>query len=160
GMRRIVVVLAVSLVVAASAAAKGGGPSPGVVQGGIVGPGGAVRYVVHASAARTVVSAGPRRGGRRPRVPPLGGAVGIPRVAFDGQTGGVSADGRTLVLASFADPTKLAVLSTGTLATQRLVSLDGLYSYDAISPNGRTIYLVEYGETNYRVRSYDVASGQ
>src|SRR5439155_13120021 len=142
-MRRLVgLAFGLSLLVAAVAAAKGG-PSPGVVTGGrgVVAPGGTVRYVVHPSATGTTVVKIRVGDGARLGSATLHGAYGIPRVSYDGTTGGVSAAGRTLVLASAGTPTRLAVLSTSSLHPRRLVSLSGTYSFDAISPDGQTIYV-------------------
>lgn len=42
------------------------------------------------------------------------------------------------------------------------MTFDGVWSYDAISPDGRMLYLIQYTETGpsitYRVRAYDLAA--
>jgi hypothetical protein len=86
-------------------------------------------------------------------------------VAYDGSASGLSADGRTLVLIeprrSFprADTT-FAVVHTRTLRARDGFSLKGDFSVDAISPDGRWLYLVEYlaprDPTRYLVRLYDM----
>jgi hypothetical protein len=90
------------------------------------------------------------------------GYLGVPVVGSDGTTEGVSADGRTLVLAStpgISRSTQFAVVDTKTLRLRR-VALRGSWSYDAISPDGKTLFLIEYLSTGatppYRVRAYDV----
>ncbi len=94
----------------------------------------------------------------------------MPIVAWDGSTGGVSGDGRSLVLGSYGPPprqegvTRFVVLNAKTLRKVRAVELPGSWAYDAISPDGSSIYLVEYlsaGQSpHYRVRSLDTANGQ
>jgi DNA-binding beta-propeller fold protein YncE len=83
-------------------------------------------------------------------------------ITFDGTRGGVSADGETLVLPSLdrGETTRFAVVSTRTLHLRKVITLDGLFTFDAISPDGRIVYLIEYlSDTNYRVRALDAATG-
>ena len=40
--------------------------------------------------------------------------------------------------------TRFAVLSTATLRLKKAVTLPGLWAYDALSPNGRTLYATQY----------------
>jgi hypothetical protein len=95
--------------------------------------------------------------------------LGIPAVAYDGSPGGLSADGRTLVLirqrTSFPQArTRLAVLDTAGLGVRRRLDLRGDFSFDAISPDGRTLFFIEYQSrvdpTRYQVRAYDVPAGR
>ena len=101
----------------------------------------------------------------------LVGQWGIPRVtgASDGGVGGLSTDGHTLVLAQLPRPTNggivkkssFLVLHTRPLRVVRKVALDGDFGYDALSPHGRTLYLIQHvvsdGTFRYRVRAYDLA---
>ena len=89
--------------VAAGSGAGGVGPSPGAVVGwdGVTAPGGLVRYVaLPGSATRTTVAVVRTRGGRITLFTSVPGVLGVPQVAFDGSMGGVSANGRRLVLTS------------------------------------------------------------
>jgi hypothetical protein len=100
----------------------------------------------------------------------LRGFYGIPIVAWDNSTGGVSGDGRTLVLGSYGPPpgspgvTRFVVLDAKTLRKLRTLALPGSWAYDAISPDGSTMFLIEYlaaGQNpHYRVRSLDVETGR
>jgi hypothetical protein len=93
----------------------------------------------------------------------LRGTFGLPFVAYDGTTSGLTHDGRTLVLASFtAVPTRFAVLSVPRLRVVRLIRLPGRFSFDALSPSGRTLFLIQHvgNGVRYRVRAYDVAAGR
>jgi hypothetical protein len=182
-MRRTVLTLvaaATSACVAAVAAAADGGPSPGVSWGwdGVVAPGHQVRYVAVPGNRNTVVEVVRVLGGRVLRWTSIPGTYGIPRVTLFGGAGGLSRDGTTLVLASqSAVPgphalTRFAVLDTRTLQLQPvtsmharpLITLHGAFSFDAVSPNGSTIYLIQYTSAKdynrYRVRAYDVAQEQ
>ncbi|MCP9484309.1 MAG: hypothetical protein MSC30_00445 [Gaiellaceae bacterium MAG52_C11] len=171
-MLRFAAVAVVSLALVAGSAAAGGGPSPGAVTGwdGVLAPGGATRYVALPSGSTTAVAAVRVRTGRVERYASVRGTYGIPRVAYDGSTGGVSADGRTLVLASFAGAprpgaiTRFAILSTKRLKRERLLELRGSWSFDALSPDGRLLYAVQYlgsaENARYRVRAIELASGR
>jgi hypothetical protein len=90
----------------------------------------------------------------------------VPAVAYDGTSAGLSADGGTLVLIKprRAFPrrrTSLALFDAQRMTLPRRITLDGDFSFDAISPDGSTLFLVEYPNprkpTVYRVRMYDVA---
>jgi hypothetical protein len=98
----------------------------------------------------------------------LAGTWGFPRVTYAGQVEGLSRDGRTLVLAersqSLTNPTRFLVVDPQSLEVRKRISLDGQFAFDALSPDARTMYLVEYvtvnSELRYRVRSYDLAAGR
>lgn len=169
--------LASALVLAstvAAVAAKGDGSpyTPGLVQGadGVVSADHETRFVTLATARSTVVAAIRVRTGRVVRSNVLRGFFGVPIVAWDNSTGGVSADGRTLVLGSYgplpgdAGVTRFAVLHTNTLRKARTLALRGSWAYDAISADGSRLFLVEYlaaGQNpHYRVRTLDVRTGR
>ena len=149
-------------------AAADGGPSPGIDVGsiGITGSGGQLRYVAVPSETGTVVEAIRTHGGEIQRWVPLRGLYGIPYVTNEGETGGLSRDGRTLVLASYAtapggrSATHFALFSVPSLHRRAIISLRGSYAYDALSPDARTLYLIQYTSgrdwTRYRVRAYDL----
>lgn len=160
---RILVLAATGLALAAAASAKG--PALGVSVGpeGVVAPSGKVKYVaMGARGGGTVVRAIRLRDHTLLRSRRIPGQFGIAVITFDRGRGGVSADGSTLVLPSRdrGETTRFAVLSTGTLHLRKVITLDGLFTFDAISPDGRIVYLIEYlSETNYRVRALNVATG-
>jgi hypothetical protein len=96
-------------------------------------------------------------------------SVGLPVVAADGSASGLSADGRTLVVmrpqtSPRPDTTTFAVLDPESLGERQEVRLDGFFSFDAISPDGRLIYLVRYTDPRdpsaYEVRVYDLEQGE
>jgi hypothetical protein len=149
--------------------ALGGGGAPGVVLGskGVVASGGAVRYVTFTKDQGTIVAAVLTRGGQVARFRWIRGSYGIPLVAFDGSAEGLTRNGRTLLLAPannapLAAQSRFALVDTRTLRLRRVVTLKGSFAYDALSPDGKTLYLIELlGQTgNYRVRAYDLVRGR
>src|SRR5215212_9403734 len=147
---RTAILVAVALGVALTATAASANPAPGIDTGsrGVLTRTGAVKYVAMAAhGGGTVVRAirMPDRRVIRSRVIP--GRYGLAVVSFDGSRGGLSADGKTLVLASLdrsARASRFAVVATGTLAVRKVIELNGLFSYDAISPTGTIVYLIQY----------------
>jgi hypothetical protein len=93
----------------------------------------------------------------------------VPVVAYDGAASGLSADGRTLVLirprTQFPErTTTLAILDPDSLRVERFVRMRRDVSFDAISPDGHWIYLIEYTSrvdpTDYEVRAMDAGTGR
>lgn len=157
-----IVLAAVAL--AAPAASGNGGPGPGVVQGwdGIAHDD--VRYVAIPNGRETILEAIRRDSGRVVRWVFVKGNFGIPQVAFDGTTDGLSRDGRTLVLGNVSTSTtsSFAVVDVRKFRLLRTVTLQGSFSFDALSPNARMLYLIEHVDTQdparYRVRAYDLGA--
>jgi hypothetical protein len=150
------------------------------------------RYVTvttHTKPKLTVVARTDRRDGRVDRWWQLGGDYDVPAVDYNGTGGGLSADGKTLVLSHFAfdspvyppRTTRLAILDTDLRPQRHLragqrrppgvfssIELRGHFAFDAISPDGSTIYLIHHFPnltgpsyvTHYEVRAYDVKSGR
>jgi hypothetical protein len=153
------IVLALAGIAAASALADGGGPGvPGTTES-VFAPNG-LMYTAAAHADRTTVSIW--RDGRKTRSVKIAGSYGVPVATPDGAAEGVSHDGRTLVLAWAGGPTAaFAVLDARTLHLRRVVKLPGQFSFDALSPHGRTLYLIQHVASRfsnrYYVRAYDLA---
>ena len=91
---------------------------------------------------------------------------GVPQVAADGSPSGLSADGKTLVLIRSFGPinrASLVVLGTNRLHVKNRIGLEGQYSFDAIAPDGRHAYVVEYPDPfrydRYRVLKLDLKTG-
>jgi hypothetical protein len=167
-MRRLIVLLVAGAAVGLLAGTGfAGGPSPGVTSGGkgLLAPGGTIRYVSFSSQSGTVLTAIFTGGGSVARSKWFAGTLGLPVVAFDGTVGGLTPDGRTLVLGSAPGPTsQFMVLDARTFKLRQEIDLSGQWAYDAISPNGRTLYLIQYlpvaNGIDYRVRAYDVVAGR
>lgn len=97
----------------------------------------------------------------------LPGSFGVPAVAFDGSTSGLSADGKTLVLderTGSPEQTRMLAIGTGRLERAEPIQLEGDFTFDAISPDGTTVYLIHYltpgDPTRYEVRAYDLDRGR
>jgi len=99
----------------------------------------------------------------------VAGGYSIPTVAIDRSTSGISADGSTLVLSQrlaglWQPVTRFEILNGKALRRQKTVALRGAYSFDAISPDGDRLYLIEYTSvrdpSRYLVRAYDVSAGR
>jgi hypothetical protein len=172
-MRRIPVLglaLAAS-VVAASTARADGLPVLGVDVGpdGVAVPGGESRYVTLPAGRDTILARVATVGGGVEVYRTLRGSYTIPAVAYDGSADGLAADGKTLVLIEPRETfprarTRLAVLDPRNLRTRDLVDLRGDYSFDALSPRGKLLYLVHYvsarDPSRYEVRAYDLGAGR
>lgn len=168
-LRLIAFALVPFALVAGNATAAKGGPAPGVLTGwdGVVDRASGVRYVALPSETTTAVAVVRTSDGRVLRYATIRGAFGIPLVAFDGTTEGISPDGKTLVLADLGakqDETRFAVLSTASLRLKQAVTLPGLWAYDALSPNGRMLYATQYLGTGpnprYQVRAVSLVTGK
>jgi hypothetical protein len=153
---------------AAAAPAYGDGlPVLGVDAGpsGVTVQGNENRYVAVPAGRDTLVASVQRSGGQIRRSRLLRGNWTIPAVAQDGSASGLSADGTRLVLiaprASFPrSTTEFALIDTSAgLRFVGAIRLRGDYSFDAISPDGRRMYLIHYLSardfTRYDVVSYD-----
>jgi hypothetical protein len=127
------------------------------------------RYTALPAPGGTVLAQVEQDGGRVLRSRFVRGRYTIPAVALDGTASGISADGKTLVLirprVTFPQAsTRLAIVDTRRLRVSRYLRFRGDFSFDAISPNGRLVYLIQYvaprDPTRYAVRAYDVAHGR
>jgi hypothetical protein len=97
----------------------------------------------------------------------LQGRFDLPVVTVGGQLGGLSHDGGTLVLAPARGPaggsTRFAVLDAALADAPRYVALEGSFAFDALSPDGRRLFLIEHlppvGSAHYQVRMLDLSTG-
>ena len=98
------------------------------------------------------------------------GAWRLPTIGDDPVPVGGSVDGGTLVLVeddlAHRDDrrsTRFAVLRLPLGEEPRIIALDGQFEFDAISPDGSRLYVIEHpegdGSGRYQVRSVDVATG-
>jgi hypothetical protein len=161
---RVLTLLTVAGVAAGAAAgsAKAAGPTPGFAAG-VVSSNGLVRYAAVPRAGKTFVKAVRVSDGRMLRGTTLRGTYGVPLVAYDGASGGLTRDGKRLLLETDGQSsvTRFVVLSTKDLKVRRSFALSGLWAYDALSPNGNTVFLTQVTATDplrYLVRAYDLAA--
>ncbi|HEX8742181.1 MAG TPA: hypothetical protein VF712_03515 [Thermoleophilaceae bacterium] len=160
------VTLAVLLLAAPAVARADGLPAgTNADPGGITTPSSDANFFVAPAGRGTIVGRVAKRGGRLADSVYLDRPFAMPAVAFDGTPGGLSAGGGTLVLirprARFPQrSTVLAVVDGQHLYMRKTVRLRGDFSFDALSPDGRRLYLIQYlsrrDPTRYAVRSYDL----
>jgi hypothetical protein len=166
--RRILVALGMAAACAVwTALASGAGPSPGLAQARVGLTNGEVRYLaLHASRTTEVQVVG-REDGRMLRHMRIQGVWGIPLVAYDGTAEGLFPNGRTLLLAqslyngqTLRTTTKFTLVDTRRMKVTRRIQLKGAFTFDALSQDGRYVYLIEYmtpeDPSQYRVRAYDL----
>jgi hypothetical protein len=154
-------VVVVAMVV--SGTALGVGPWPGLART-VAASSGNLRYTVFRSHGSTSVAA--IRGGRVIASATFKGGYGIPAVTSAGRAGGLSPDGRLLVLAEppsykgLRSESRFLLISTGTLSLAGTIVLDGEFGFDAVSPDRRTLYLIQHVSSKdlvrYVVRAYDL----
>jgi hypothetical protein len=134
-----------------------------------VAPGGNERIVTRRAGDDTAVVVIRRADGRNLRSRVIGGHWRVSPATLDGANTGLSADGRTLVLArperTFPPAsTRLAVVDAEKLTVRRAIALPGFFTVDAISPDGRWLYLIQYSGgdnfVDYRVRALDTLTGR
>ncbi len=164
---RLAGLIAVSFALLVTGAAAGIGPSLPDVNGAVSIA--EVSYVTTAQGAATTLSK--RVEGKVVARATLSGDWGVPMVTIRGAHGGLSVDGSTLVLGSNVHPdgqlrvrSGFAVISTRDLRLSRTISLRGDYSFDALSPQGRWLYLIHHLQspsgTRYQVKAYDLRAGK
>ena len=154
-----------TLLLPAAAAHGAGGPVPPVQGGaGATAPGGAVSVVALGLRPQRTFLEQVLKDGAIGRTLELRGTYGVPGVAYDGSTTGLSADGRTAVLAEIprrypVHRSRFVVVDARRMRVLRRFSLPGLSTVDAIAPDGRVMYLIRYrdqGGLSYEVRAYDL----
>ena len=132
---------------------------------------GKLRYLALRAGGGSLIEAVTTRGGVVRRARYLKGAFGVPLVAYDGSAAGLSWSGRRLVV--YASDTRLrartsfVVLDARTLAVRKRIVLRGDFGFDALSPDGSLMYLIQLkrpgpngSALNYDVRALNVNSGR
>jgi hypothetical protein len=142
-----------------------GAPIAGVQVGGGGVEWGALRYVALPAPGGTTVAQIDMASGTVNDFVALHGAWGIPQVAYDGSTGGLSVGGKTLVLGRnaqtlFPARSRFALVNPVKMRLRRVVTLPGAFFFDAISPDGDTMYLIQLTSPRnilrYAVRAFDL----
>src|SRR6476646_10502228 len=155
------------------ATASAVGVTPGVALGGdgAAWQGHAQRFVAAPSPpGRTLVTELRRAGGATLHSQTIAGPFGIPLVAYDASPEQVPATSPTVVLEQLTSlgalprRTSFVVLSTRDLHVVRRITLGGAFAFDALSPDGATLYLTQHASrahfTRYTVRVYDIPAGR
>lgn len=149
----------------AAGVALGAAPWPGLAEG-VVAPSGDVRYAASRAPGSTTVTATHFGDGKLLLSKTFDGAYGIPAVTSNGLAGGLSPNGRLLVLVEpptyrgLRERSRFLVVSTRSLSPASKIVLRGEFGFDAISPDGRTLYLIQRKSSSdlvsYLVRAYDL----
>lgn len=173
-MRRLVLALALAIPLVALAGPSAGAdglpvPMDGFGTASVVRPDGeGKRYAAVGSGENTALMAIDQDGGEITGTRMIDGDFTVPLVAIDGTPSGLSADGRTLALISprtnFRFPrgqTTFVIVDVGgrRMRPEPPLTLRGDFSFDALSPDGTSMFLIEYlsrDYNDYAVREYDL----
>jgi hypothetical protein len=99
----------------------------------------------------------------------LPGSWRLPSIGLAGTAGGLSANGKILVLeqgqaGTTSDRrTKFAIVDASGARKPHVITLDGSFSFDTLSPDGSWLYLIEHasnGGPSYQVRRASVSTGR
>jgi hypothetical protein len=128
---------------------------------GVVSVDGSVRFVAARSGAATKISALRTSDLAATRSATVAGAYGIPAMITNSVGLGMFRDGSAFVLQSMSNvgSTSFAVVRTSDLQVRDTIVLSGSYAFDALSPDGSRLYLVEHRSADlqhYVVRAYDL----
>jgi hypothetical protein len=101
---------------------------------------------------------------------PLKGSWGVPTLGTNSLLGqGLPWSGRTLVLTEppgYWSPSRFLLVDLKRLRAVRTITLHGFFSFDALSPDGSRMYLIQYTHgrtgnlTHYTVRAYDLRTSR
>ena len=163
--RRLGLLLTVLEALAVVSVASAAYPSPFALQGGqgVLSNDGSIRFVAIGTGESTVVRATKTSGGSTTMSSQsIPGSYGVPMLTSVGPGGGMFRDGSTFVLQStglFAT-TQFVLLRTVDLGVRDQIVLKGTFAFDALSPNGSKLYLIQHKSTqdvqHYIVRAYDL----
>lgn len=156
--------LIVAAALAFAPAALAAYPTPYAVQNGtgLLSLDHSLRFVALRSGTDTTVRALRARGAERVMTRTIHGAFGIPQITQNGLAGGLSHDGSAFVLQNVGikATSRFLVLGTHDLAVRETVRLRGTFGFDALSPDGSVLYLIQHLTTqdvdHYVVRAYDL----
>jgi hypothetical protein len=90
------------------------------------------------------------------------GAFGVARITQEGLTGGLFADGSAFVLQSVGlkSTSRFMIVGAKDLVPRSTISLKGTFGFDALSPDGSKLYLIQHTSArdiqHYVVRAYDL----
>jgi hypothetical protein len=160
-MRRVAAIVLAALALPSSALAAG--PSY-VAQGGlgILSKDGKNRFVAVSTGGGTAIARIAVHGGAVHGWTTLGGEWGIPQPTFTTRLEGLTRDGKRLIVGTIgaASPSQFAIVDTQNLRVSERFALDGRFAYDALAPDGKTLYLSQYVDADnasrYVVRAYDL----
>jgi hypothetical protein len=163
-VHRLVAALAVLAFLASASVALADGQTQYVSQGGLgaIAPDGKTRYVAVVARNGTVIERVRVANGEVMSWVSLAGYWGIPApTPTSGE--GITRDGKRLIIATPGSvSTQFAVLGARFLRVLDRFTLEGNFAFDALSPDGKTLYLIQHTDQNYVdryvVRAYDLRS--
>jgi hypothetical protein len=105
------------------------------------------------------------RSGAALRTLELPGFYEMPPATLSGIPGGLSQNGRYLVLQTAGQRTSshMLLIDTKQFSVAKRIDLEGKFDFDAVNNNGQSIYVIEYpnpADSYYHVRVYDVSLGR
>lgn len=163
-------VIAAVGVLALAQASLAVGPSLGAFDNrSIANTGSSFSYLVKLAKGGEATVVEQRAHGRTLKSLTLTNGWGIQMAALSGQVTGLSPNGRVLVLSDNIEPngylrtsSQFVVVDTQTMKVQQVLRLHGDYSVDALSPDGRLLYLIHHVSgkdlTRYQVVGYDLST--
>ncbi len=161
-----VLVTAILAALALPAAAGAVGPWPGTVNA-VTSPATGERFSVTSDGTTTELVARLHGATRTTNLP---GTWRVPAVTSTELPGGLSPDGKLLVLAQVSHAnglrtaSRFVVVATKTLEVATAITLRGEFGFDAVSADRRTLYVIEHRDASnlndYVVRAYDLAQGR
>jgi hypothetical protein len=166
-VRRFALLLVAVAALAVVPLAFGAYPAPIAVQGGdgVRSLDGSMRFVaLKAAGGRTLVRAVRTSDGSTAITQTVAGAFGVPALTQSGLAGGLFHDGSALVLQSvgIASASRFVVVGTQDLAVRDTIALKGTFGFDALSPDGSRLYLIQHTSKDdlqhYVVRAYDLST--
>jgi hypothetical protein len=172
--RRLAVALLLVTTFAAAPSALADGPMGMAQQGGtgVLSADGGTRFVAIGTNAQqdTTLELVDASNGTIQRFVDFAGTWGIPTVTeYSAQPGGLSQDGKTIVLGDAAavyprTTSGFLVVNLATQAVRHSIRLKGDFAYDALSPDAKRLYLIQRVDANdqsrYVVRGYDLVHGR
>ena len=92
------------------------------------------------------------------------GSFGVPTLIPANVRLGMFRDGSSFVLQSTANQsrTSFAIVRTSDLSVAKTIELDGSFAFDALSPDGTRLYLIQHTSDDFQhyvVRAYDLPGG-
>jgi hypothetical protein len=164
--RRLGLAIAAALVLVLVPSAVAAAPSFMAVQGGngVASRDGTMHYLALNAAGNTTTLQVQRASGRSAvKSRSIDGTFGVPMLS-DSYSDAIFRDGSAFVVQNvgYGKRSEFRIVNTSDLSVRDAISFAGTYSYDALSPDGKVMYLVQHTSsddiTHYVVRAYDLDS--